>query len=106
LAIKETDDGRVLLHCHAGCGVDQVLAAVGLEFDALFPPKPDKPGAGTKPTRLKLPPAQALEILALESMVIAIVGCDMAKNKVISDADHKRLIQAVGRVQQIAEAAR
>ncbi len=36
LSIKETQDGDVLLHCFAGCGVDDVLAALGLEMSDLF----------------------------------------------------------------------
>ena len=36
LSIKETPDGDVLLHCFAGCGVDDVLAALGLEMSDLF----------------------------------------------------------------------
>ena len=30
LAIREEPDGRVLLHCFAGCAVQEVLSAVGL----------------------------------------------------------------------------
>ncbi|MEZ5660438.1 MAG: hypothetical protein R3E83_18465 [Burkholderiaceae bacterium] len=32
LAIGEADDGRPLIHCHAGCGAGAVLAAVGLSW--------------------------------------------------------------------------
>jgi hypothetical protein len=39
LAIGERDDGAVLLHCHAGCTVDAILASIGLEMRDLFPPK-------------------------------------------------------------------
>lgn len=106
LSIKETAEGAVLVHCFAGCNVDEIVRAVGLDIAALFPPKPDKPGAGTKPSKLKLPAGQALEVLATESMVIAIVGGDMVRKKTITDVDHKRLVKAVGRVNQIAEATK
>jgi hypothetical protein len=36
LSIKETDDGRVLLHCFAGCSALDVVHAVGLELSDLF----------------------------------------------------------------------
>jgi 5S rRNA maturation endonuclease (ribonuclease M5) len=39
LSVGEGDDGRVLLHCHAGCTHDQIVAAVGLTVADLFPPK-------------------------------------------------------------------
>jgi hypothetical protein len=37
LAVRVADDGRVLLHCHAGCSIEAVLAAVGLRVRDLFP---------------------------------------------------------------------
>lgn len=37
LSIRETSDGRVLLHCWTGCSVEAILESVGLTFDALFP---------------------------------------------------------------------
>jgi hypothetical protein len=106
LLVKETDGGVVLAHCFAGCSVDAVLGAVGLDMQALFPPKPDRPGAGTKPTKLKLPPAQALEILRFESMLIAVIAADMRRGKTINDVDFARLIKAAGRVNEIAEATK
>ena len=36
LAIKETSDGTVLLHCFAGCTARDITAAVGLELRDLF----------------------------------------------------------------------
>lgn len=32
LAVRELEDGRVLVHCFAGCGADEVVGAVGLEM--------------------------------------------------------------------------
>ena len=32
LAIKDCDDGRILLHCFAGCEAEDVLASIGLTF--------------------------------------------------------------------------
>ncbi len=37
LALAETAEGTVLLHCHAGCQVEQVLVAVGLLPADLYP---------------------------------------------------------------------
>ena len=37
LAVRELDDGRVLLHCFGGCDVDEILSTLDLEFDALYP---------------------------------------------------------------------
>jgi len=37
LAIAETDDGRILLHCFAGCSADEVLGSIGLTLSDLYP---------------------------------------------------------------------
>src|SRR5262245_31750422 len=37
LSISEGEDGRVLLHCHAGCAVDAICAAVGVTLRDLMP---------------------------------------------------------------------
>lgn len=37
LHVSEGKDGRVLIHCHAGCSVNDVCAAIGLTLKDLFP---------------------------------------------------------------------
>lgn len=37
LSIDEGADGRVLLHCHCGCGLEAILARAGLTTEDLFP---------------------------------------------------------------------
>lgn len=37
LSISEAEDRRVLMHCHAGCSVEQVLSKLGLNAHDLFP---------------------------------------------------------------------
>jgi hypothetical protein len=36
LSVREGDDGRVLVHCFAGCATHDVIAAVGLRWTDLF----------------------------------------------------------------------
>src|SRR5215510_16533269 len=36
LSISEGKDHRILLHCHAGCTAESILAAMGLKFADLF----------------------------------------------------------------------
>ena len=37
LSIKAMDDGRILVHCFAGCGAADVMESVGLSLADLFP---------------------------------------------------------------------
>ena len=80
LTIRETDDGRVLLHCFAGCPVEHVLAGAGLTFIDLFPERPrsDRPRG---PSR-----AQQSEIdLAL--IVVEIAKTERARGVAHSETD-------------------
>jgi hypothetical protein len=40
LSISEGKDGRVLLYCHAGCALNDIVAALGIAKEDLFPPRP------------------------------------------------------------------
>lgn len=51
LSVDEGDDGRVLLRCHAGCTVEEILAALRLEKRDLFPERGWRTPSGTRATR-------------------------------------------------------
>jgi hypothetical protein len=105
LSIRELEDGRLLLYCFGGCSVEEVVGAVGLGMEDLFPPRGAAPGAGTKPERRTFIPADVFDIARKEIGVAAIISCDMHSHKAISDDDHDRLLQAVQTLDRIAEVA-
>jgi hypothetical protein len=37
LSVREEADGRVLVHCFAGCGADEIVGAVGVDSPRCFP---------------------------------------------------------------------
>src|SRR3990170_2943888 len=37
LSVGEGKDGRILLHCHAGCSTESIVGAMGLTLADLFP---------------------------------------------------------------------
>lgn len=37
LSVREADDGKVLVHCHAGCANADIVMSAGLSFPDLFP---------------------------------------------------------------------
>jgi len=64
LAIRELSDGRILIHDFAGCAVQDVLAAVGLTFDALFPERLGE----FKSERRPFPAADVLGAIGFETL--------------------------------------
>jgi len=104
LSIKELPDGRVLLHCFAGCEVDAVLAAVGLEITDLFPPS-TAPYAPPAHRRRLLTAGQALELLHDESNLVAVAAANIAHGVELGDDDRARVLSAAARIAYLREEA-
>ena len=102
LTVRETDDGKVLVHCFAGCSVHEVVGAVGLDLADLFPEKLTADGA--KPERRPFPAADVLRALSFETMIVSIAAAEMAVGKTIKPDDLERLRLAASRIQAAAGA--
>ena len=103
LAIRELDDGRILLHCFAGCDVHNVLAAVDLDISDLFPPRAIN--LRVKPERRPFPAADVLRAIGFEALVVAAAAVAMLAGEPFNDIDRDRLILAVSRIQAAMTAA-
>jgi hypothetical protein len=40
LSILDAGDGRILVKCHAGCAIESICGALGIDLGELFPPRP------------------------------------------------------------------
>jgi hypothetical protein len=105
LAITEGDDGRVLINCHAGCEVDAVVGAIGLELKNLFPPRPAQPGGGASPMRQPFIPTQVFEVAQREILVAWVIANDMRVNQTVDKEAIDRLTVAAQRLDDIGRAA-
>lgn len=103
LAIREVDDGRVLLHCFAGCPIEKILDALGIRFDALFPDGPYH--QHVKAFRRPFNAADVLECVSLEAHIVALVALDVHKGIALPDAQRERLLLAVRRIEHAREMA-
>jgi len=97
LAIRECDDGRVLLHCFAGCETEDVLAALGLSFPDVMPERIGE-DQSYKPLRQRFDARQVLAILDHEAMVTAIIAADFLEHKELDEETWQRLVRAVNRI--------
>jgi len=97
LNIRELDDGRILVKCFAGCSVEEVLHAVGLEFDALFPERPI--GQCLHPERHPFSAKDILEAVRHEALIVSVAASTIAHGETLVEDDHKRLMLASRRLQ-------
>lgn len=104
LAIREADDGRILLHCFAGCETLMVVQALGMDMTDLFPPddkRREYPVEGKPRMKPAFYASDLMRILAFEALVVSICASDMRRGKVLSDDDNERLKVAQQRIEEV-----
>jgi len=97
LSIRELDDGRILLHCFGGCDVHAITAALGIELSDLFPERLGHSLRSIKRQRL-ITPTQALEIINIDALFIAITVCDLAQQALVNESIKDKLLLAASRI--------
>jgi hypothetical protein len=97
LAVRELDDERVLIHCFAGCSVEEVLHAVGLELDVLYPERPI--GQCLQPERHPFSAKDILEAVRHETLIVSVAASNIAHGETLVEDDRKRLMLASRRLQ-------
>lgn len=102
LSVRELDDGRILLHDHGGDSVEEILAAIGLTFSDLFPPR--AVDHRIKPERRPFPCADTFRAVAFEATIVALAGMAIVAGEPFTQFDKDRLLVAVGRIQVAIDA--
>ena len=105
LAITQTDDGRILLKCFAGCSAQQVVEAVGMDLTDLFPSDNNinylkANNQGNKPVRRPFYASDLLKIIQFEALLTSIAAFDLSQGREISTEDRKRLKTALSRINE------
>lgn len=80
LAIQRSDDGRILIHCFAGCEPSAVMDSLGLKMADLFPDK--LPGHHYAPLKRGIPAAIAVAALRKDVLALAIIAENYAAGRV------------------------
>lgn len=97
LTVRGLEDGRILVHCFAGCGAADVMAAIGMETADLFP----QAIADHLPAvRQPFTATDVLRALRREAAVVAISSADLAEGKTV---DRDRLFLASERIADACE---
>ena len=94
MTIREVDDGKVLVHCFAGCSVDEILGAVGLDVQDLFPERL----ADAPPQRRPFNAHDVLEALESEALIVCLTAEKIHAGNGLSKEELDRLWLASSRV--------
>lgn len=101
LSWRELPDGRTLLHCFAGCSVEEIVGSIGLQLQDLFPEKLVT-GDFVKRERRPWSDRQLLELIDRETTVVFIAACDVTlEGRALNEVDMSRLRKARERITSI-----
>lgn len=102
LAVRELPDGRVLVHCFAGCETESVLGSVGMDMTDLFPPEEKRRdyGHGKPIVKPAFYASDLMRVIAFEALVVQIVAFDIAAGKKPSEEDRQRMMLAHQRIEE------
>jgi hypothetical protein len=105
LSIREVEDGRVLVHDFAGCSIEEVLGAIGLQLSDLFPAKA---GGGDFAKRERRPWTinQGLDVLDYESNLICVAALSIGNGGKLKPEDCERVLVARERIMHVVGALR
>ena len=103
LAIKQTDDEKLLLHCFSGCSVVDILGAIGLELSDLMPEYPSYQ-KGNKPPRFNK--YELFDRLVHESIILSLAVRQLLNFQDLSTEDEARVLVAENVINSIAMEAR
>lgn len=70
--IKLAEDGKILINCKAGCGAEDILGAIGMEFSDLMPETITH--HRKKPQKQILYATEALDLIRFEAQIILATG--------------------------------
>ena len=99
LSIRHADE-KTLIHCFAGCSVQEVVDAIGLEISDLFPPRE----SFGKPERRPFPAMDALRGIAFEALVVSAAASALLAGHPFTQVDRERLSMAATRIQSALSA--
>ena len=109
LSITEAGDGRLLVHCFAGCAPLAVLDAIGLDFAALFPERDrddvgrrtgwrSAPASDARQRTEAIPPRTALIAIHADATEAAVIIADVAEGRRTAESARADLWTLAGRI--------
>jgi len=103
LAIKLTDDGKILIHCFAGCDVEAIVSSLNLTLADLMPDNPTYT-KGSKPPKFNK--YELFDRLVFESIILCVAIRQLINKVPLTDEDQQRVIKAEQTIDNIARECR
>jgi len=96
LAIRELDDGRILLKCFADCSAQDILGAIGMDMNDLFP----NVNKDLPQVKRKYYASDLLRVIEFEAWVVSVAAYTMSQGLPLSEEDRARMKKAQTRIME------
>lgn len=103
MAIKETTDGAILIHCFAGCSVPEIVGSIGVDMGDLFPEPLERSVHLVRGSRHAFNARDAVTYMAKESLFVAACCVTLRELGALPEKDRDRLMDISGRMLAIAD---
>ena len=109
LAIRQVEDGRLLMHCFGGCESLEILKVCGLKMTDLMPERITHHATPAEKKKWREAATmrdwkEARKTIQHEARVVWVAGKQIQDGKPLNDADDNRLDQALERIVQAGRA--
>ena len=101
LSIKIQDDGRILMHCFAGCDIESILGAVGLSLDDIIPQRIDL----LKPSGKAFNPFAILKTMKDEALFVYMCANEVEQGRTLQSSDKEKLLDTISKLKEAYEYA-
>lgn len=101
MTIRSVDDGKILAYCFAGCGIEAITGAVGLNVSELMPDK--QPDVLRASRAIPFSPSDVLACVKSDASLIYIVMCDLDKGLDLTKEQLTNAKKAAARIYSAAE---
>lgn len=99
MTVRELPDGMVLVHCFAGCSIESICSACGLQIGDLFPDGPLKQDK-FDPIKRRFPAADVLLMVEREMDIVQIVADDIVAGRPVTSDDAERVRKCRDRIRE------
>jgi len=96
LAIRELDDGRILMKCFANCSVQEIMGAIGMDIGDLFP----NVNKDLPQVKRKYYATDLLRVIEFEAWVVSVAAYTMSQGLPLSEEDRTRMKVAQTRIME------
>ena len=103
LSIKQTDEGKILIHCFSGCSVSDIVAAVGMDLADLMPVRVTYK-KGKKPPKFNK--NELFDRVVFDSIILSLAVNQLLSGEPLSIDDLAQVMKAKNTIDDLAREVR